>query len=299
MKLPTIALSSLLVVAACGKKDDGGKPKADDTRAKAPMGSGSAAAGSAAAPKNELPPPPADAAKGQTRVVNLWLGPDGKTQAVDVWAKRSFQYGPTRLAENVAYGQASPAFGIPTGMSTIVVPAGAGVEAKALGGLFPTKEGEAALGFLYNRDGVAVVSALPEKGGSDPIEPPAAGKGLVVLFAGPTGAFAKELAAAGKSDSFYIGDGTGACRKQRIEDKLGSDGKTPFQAMILGGTQRPELALDPGKHKITLHKWPGDGCKTPAIHEFEVEVAAGAAQWVFVHSPDRASLAVMTLPLSL
>ncbi|MEZ4366200.1 MAG: hypothetical protein R2939_07910 [Kofleriaceae bacterium] len=295
MKTPTLLLASLLVLPACGKKkDDGGTA--------APPATGSAKApGSAAMPaKPDLPPPPADAAKGQTRLVNLYLDADGKTQDVDVWAKRSFQYGPVKLTSGVGYGKVSEPFGIPTGMSTVVIKAGASVDDKAaeVGGLFGTKDGEKALGFFYFSDGAPSVAHLPEVGGDQALVPPPAGKGLVVLNAGQPRAFAEQLTATVGSESYYVGDGSKTCRHQRIEDKKAPSGQ-PYQAMILGGTQRPEFEVEPGKAKFTLHKWPGKQCETEPVFEFELDVAAGQGVWGFVHTPDKAKLEILSLPIAL
>ena len=51
---------------------------------------------------DELPPPDGSAFVGRNRVVNLWVGPGGTTQVVDVWARRTFTNGPVLLAEGLA-----------------------------------------------------------------------------------------------------------------------------------------------------------------------------------------------------
>src|SRR5690606_28508035 len=106
----------LLVIAplalGCSKKQDAGGEGAP------PAGSaGSAAAKAVAQPEApkppEKPPAPPETLEGDSRVVNLLLDEAGKPMTIDVWGKRSFEYGPMQFAKEVAYGTVTPHFGIP------------------------------------------------------------------------------------------------------------------------------------------------------------------------------------------
>lgn len=75
-----------------------------------------------------------------------------------------------------------------------------------------------------------------------------------------------------------------------------------MESLALGGTSPYELDLDPGKHKISLHKWPGSSkdderCKD-AVFTIDVDVVADKSQWVFLYSPDQGkAIATLALPI--
>jgi len=272
--------TTVFLVAAlafgCGKK--GGDEKKNDPPA---PGGGGPAAIQPPEPESRGAPPK-EVYKGKNRLVNLYVAPDGKTQTVDVWVKRGFKYDPVKLAENVEFGKASTWFGIPQNMSPVVIPAGGKPDDKALSPMAYGKADEVVTGVLQASNGQPSVSTRYDVSKDMPgaPQPPTKGKGTLVLDAGQLREFEKVLAEKFGGSAFYVGDGAGACRPPR-DPKMSS--------LALGGTADKELELDPGKVKITLHKWPGkrdEECKTPAVYEFEAEVIADKAQRVFVYTPD-------------
>lgn len=288
----TFALALMLVAAGCGKK--GG----DDKNKQPPAGSGGGGAGTTTVAPQEPEKkgaPPKEVYRGKNRLVNLYVGPDGKTQTVDVWVKRGFKYDPVKLAENVEFGKASTWFGIPENMSPVVIPAGGKPDDKALSPMAYGKADEVVTGILQNSGGQPSVSTRYDVSATMPgaPQPPTKGKGTLVLDAGQLSEFEKALTEKFGGRSFYVGDGTGACRPPR-DPKMESLG--------LGGTAEKELELDPGKVKITLHKWPGqrgEECKTPAVFELEAEVIADKAQRIYVYTPDGGkTLATLTLTVN-
>ena len=287
----TLALSLLVISASCGKK--GG----DDKDKQPPAGGGGGSGATTIAPREpeKRGAPPKDVYKGKNRLVNLYVGPDGKTQTVDVWVKRGFKYDPVKLAENIEFGKASTWFGIPQNMSPVVLPAGGKPDDKELSPMAYGKADEVVTGILQNSRGQPSVVTRYDVSASMPgaPQPPTKGKGTLVLDAGQLSEFESVLAEKFGGRSFYVGDGAGACRPPR-------DPKN--EALALGGTAEKELELDPGKVKITLHKWPGkkgEECKTPAVFEFEAEVIADKAQRIFVFTPDGGkSLATLTLAVN-
>ena len=281
----------LLALAACGgKKED----KQDR-----PATAGGSSSGSAAAMKPPEPetkgPPPKDVYTGKNRLVNLYVAPDGKTQTVDVWVRRGFKYDPVKLAENVEFGKASTWFGVPQNMSPVVLPAGGKPDDKEISPMAYGKADEVVTGVLQARNGQPSVSTRYDVSASMPgaPQPPTKGKGTLVLDAGQLSEYDKVLAEKFGGRSFYVGDGAGACRPPR-------DPKN--EALALGGTAEKELELDPGKVKITLHKWPAkkdEECKSPAVFEFEAEVVADKAQRIYVYTPDGGkTLATLTLTVN-
>jgi hypothetical protein len=275
----------------CGKKGD-------DKNKQPPAGGGGGGGGGA----NIEPPvpekkgaPPKDVYKGKNRLVNFYVGPDGKTQTVDVWVRRGFKYDPVKLAENVEFGKASTWFGIPQIMSPVVLPAGGKPDDKEISPMAYGKADEVVTGLLMYSRGSAGVTAMYDvsKEMTQAPKPPAAGKGAVLLYATQLYDLRDAMTPTFGGSSFNVGDGTGACRKQR-DPKM--------ESLALGGTSTFELDLDPGKHTITLHKWPGppkkeDTCKE-AVFTIEVEVVADKSQWVLLYSPDQGkSIATLTLPV--
>lgn len=290
--------SSMFVVAAlalalgCGKKDDGkqgeaapkGEPKA--VAKDSPAGDPAAKPGTppATAKPEDKPAPPPESFKGKARVINLLVDRDGKGHTIDVWAKRSFQYGPARLAQNVAPGTASEWFGVPEGQSVTFVAAGSDSDAESLGGLSAPRDGETATVTLTLDE-----SGKPRSGQTSFVPTkPAAGKGLVVLEAGAFQGHAEAFKATlgGWGYAFKVGDGKG-CREGRQT------------GLNLGGTSYVDYEVDPGKVTFALHKGDDYDCKQPAVYTIELDVAADAGQMVHVYTPDAKGFAHLVLPIEL
>jgi hypothetical protein len=276
-----------LAAFGCGKKSG------DDKNKQPPAGSGAAAMERVPdKPKGE---PPKDVYKGKNRLVNLYVGKDGKTQTVEVWVRRGFKYDPVKLAENIEFGKASTWFGVPEHMSPVVLPAGSKPDDKEISPMAYGKADEVVTGLLTLSRDTASVSAMYDVSKDMPQapKPPAAGKGAVILYAGPLYELREAMTPAFGGSSFNVGDGTGACLKQR-DPKM--------ESLALGGTSPYALDLDPGKHTITLHKWPGppnkeDRCKE-AVFTIDVDVVADKSQWVFLYSPDQGkTIATLALPI--
>jgi hypothetical protein len=236
--------------------------------------------------QGDKPPPPDDVRKGDSRIVNLLVDASGKPMSLDVWGKRSFEWGPLQLAKDVKYGEASPYFGIPKGMSPAAVPAGSGhPEAAADGdkviGIASAKEGEEITTVIFreNDRATAPIFGMKPPGTYNAPEPPAAGKGLIYVYAGPLSTHDAALKDKYGGRSFHVGDGSATCLRQRAEDQ----GKS---AAILGGTNATQHEVQPGKTKVTFHRWPGKKCADPAVFEIVVDVAADKGTFVILHSPD-------------
>lgn len=245
----------------------------------------------------ELPAPDLSEYEGVNRVVNLWVGEAGETQTIDVWGRRTFTNGPILLADGLEFGAASAYFSAPQGYSLVVVGGGAGPDADELAGMFNAVDGEQITMIYTNDDEQGAVSApnLWERdldGRSGTPAPPQAGLGLVYLYAPNTRSFGDSLTSSVGSDSYYVGDGAGACRHQRVEDE-------GFQASVLGGTQNVQLDLPPGPNTITLHPWPSfDDCAGPTVLAIDVDVPADGSVMVLVYSADGRSLDTLQLPIT-
>jgi hypothetical protein len=279
----TFTMLLAVLALGCGNKGEDHKATGDNRSAELPE-----------APKSAETPPPKEAYKGKNRLLNLYVGKDGKTQPLEVWARRGFKWGPVKLAEAVPFGKASAWFGVPEHMSPVVLPAGAKPDDKELSPMAYGKADEVVTGLLMmSRDAASVTSMYDiSKEMQGAPKPPAAGTGAVILFAYPLREYEAAMTAKFGGSSFNVGDGTGACRPQR-DPKMAS--------LALGGTSSYELDLPPGKAKITLHQWPGgpdaEKCKT-AVFELEVDVVADKAQWVFLYSPDQGkTIATVALPI--
>lgn len=279
---------------AAAARESGTAPAATTT----PAPSSSTVAVDGAASPDELPPPDPVAFAGANRIVNLWAGPGGVTQVVDVWARRTFTNGPVLLVEDLEYGEASDYVAAPANHSIVVVGADAGPDGTELAGVFNADEGEQITTVFTNDDDAGTVwaPALYERsprGNGPPPEPPSDGNGLVYLYAPNTASFESSLTLALGGAAFFVGDGSGTCIRQRIED----DG---FAASILGGTQNVQLDLPPGAYTLTLHPWPSpDACAQPSVLDVAVEVTAGSATLLLVSSRDGQSVQAMTLPTPL
>ncbi len=249
--------------------------------------------------QTELPPPPKESFKGSVRVINLLLKGGTEPLTVDIWGKRSFEFGPFQQAKNIAYGTATEWFGIPQGQSTVVVAAGASADTKdTVGSVWANKDGEETTTLLYWKEGSAISAMMSTKptGVNDAPDPPPAGKGLVYLTAQPLMHHEKTLEAAIGGRSFYVGDGNGTCVHQRVQDK-------GFQRSILGGTQPTLHDLPPGKATFTFHQWPSGPnmrdkeCTSPKLFEVTVDVVEGKGHLVVLHTKDGKTLEAAQFPL--
>ena len=282
MRIWMIGLAVLAI--GCGNK-------AGDTKESA--GSGSAAVADPVTPAE--PPPPKEAYKGKNRLLNLYIGKDGKTQPLEVWVRRGFKWGPVKLADAVPFGKASAWFGVPEHMSPVVLAAGAKPDDKEVSPMAYGKADEVVTGLLMMSGGVASVTTMYDISKEMPQapKPSAAGTGGVILFGYALREYEPALMEKFGGSSFNVGDGTGACRPQR---------NPAMENNALGGTSPYELDLAPGKAKITLHKWPGgakeEKCKSPAVFELEVDVVADKSQWVFLYTPDQGkTITSIALPI--
>lgn len=231
----------------------------------------------------ELPPAPESAMrKGKARLINLLAdAKTGKTETVDVWAVRSFKYGPARLVEGLKFGQASAWFTAAEGMGVVAVPAGAPGESKdkLTSVNVPTKPVNETSILYRDRDGSAVC-ATP--GGMPAPSSVPADKALVVLDASQLMGFETQLTASPLGGrSFQVGDGSGTCLTG---------------AAVLGGTNHTHHEIAPGAMRFTLHKWPGD-CKSEPVAEVKVDGVAGKGQIVYLHTADGKSLSQLVVPL--
>jgi len=242
----------------------------------------------------ELPAPDPSEYDGANRVVNLWVGPDGETRVIDVWGRRTFTNGPILLAENLAFAQASDYFSAPPGYSLAVVGAGAGPDGEELAGMFNADADDQVTMIFTNddEDGTVWAPNLWEKTaaatGLAP-DPPSPGSGVVFLYAPNTRSFDETLTTAIGGSSFYVGNGSPECARQRIEDQ-------GYQANVLGGTQDVQLEVAPGPVAISLHPWfSPDGCDQAAALEFTVDVPADGIVTVLVYSPDGTTIDTLQL----
>jgi hypothetical protein len=234
----------------------------------------------------ELPPPGPEVFTGLARLVNLYVDGAGETIEVDVWAHRSFEYGPVLLAEGIGFAESSEYFATPETMSIIIVAAGAGPDAEEIGSMFSPSAGDQQTTlFIWDGESYGASSLLFREAAADPIpeipEIPEPGEGLIILQANQLYAQAGEEMS---RSSFYVGDATtGECLPQLV---------TPgAQDSILGGTQPTLHVLAAGTASFTLHSWPAaagaEACSSqPAYGPFQVNVPDGGASWVFLYSVD-------------
>lgn len=291
MRIQRACFSSLLALgltaSACSKEKqrDGDKPAEP---------SGTAAEGTPTAKVVAATPNPGDKKKaappdelyeGSGRIVNLAMV-DGKPVAIDVWATQSFKYAPVKLAENVAFGEATEWFKSPKGSPVKSFVTGTDPGSKEdLGGAFHPKKGEHITTILYNKeDGSSTNGSYwntsDDASRSSTPDAPPAGKGYVVFRANQLKPHEKAMKEVTGGWALQVGDGKGTCIHQRSQD-MG------FQASLLGGTQPIEIDLDPGTQKITFHKGISGGCAEESkVYETELEVKADAAQLVVLYTPD-------------
>jgi hypothetical protein len=282
MRFPK-SLLIVLAIAACGKSKDGG-PKGEPDHKLSP---------SDTPVRPVLSPPPKEETRGAARVINLLLDKDGKPVTFDVWARRSFKYEPVLLAKDVAYGTASAYYGVAKGMSTVVVPAGGGADAKEITMLFAPQTADDELSNLvfFDKEPMATSMAVKPAGQNNAPDAPPPGKGVVYFFAMPLMAHETTLTPAYGGRSFFVGDGTGACVHQRVEDK-------GFARAILGGTQPVVHDAAPGKVTFTFHQFPGKDCAVESKKfELTVDVVADKGVLVLLHTRDGKTIEALQLPL--
>lgn len=303
-RLTVVLGATVLTFAAqgCGsKKEDSDKGAEKGAPAAQGNSAGDTAQANTAATavKKELPPPPEDVYEGKARVINLAMK-DGQPVAIDVWATQSFSYAPVKLAENVAFGEATEWFQSPKGSPVKAFVAGTPPDSEdTLGGVMHPAKGESITAMLYNSD-----DGSPTNGNywdtsddattTETPDAPPAGKGYVVFRAGQLKPFEEAMTEVTGGWALRVGDGKEKCIPQRIEE-LG------FQASLLGGTQAVEIDLEPGTHTITFHKGMKKGCTSAEkVYEISLEVKADTAQSVVLFTPDGKTLkhAVYDLPVN-
>jgi len=183
----------------------------------------------------ELPAPDASAYEGANRVVNLWTDADGQTQPIDVWGRRTFTNGPILLVEQLEFGEASDYFSAPPGYSLVVVGAGAGADGEELAGLFNAGLHDQVTMVFTNDDSEGAIwapnlwEAAATETGLAPA-PPLPGTGLVYLYSANTRSFDETLTESVGGSSFYVGNGSNECSRQRVQEE-------GFAPNVLGGTQ--------------------------------------------------------------
>jgi hypothetical protein len=282
----TSLTAALAVLAACGSSsDEAAEPPAQEETLPP-------------AQKETLPPAPPEAlVEGKARLINLYRAPDGATMTVDVWSMRTAQYRPVLLAEKVGFGEASGWFQWAKSQPTLLVPAGAGPDAtdESIGRLSPPGEGEHVTATLTHepRSNRLALSSrretAPADSRHDAPAPPPAGKGMLIVCADPLSGYDEQLRETYGGRAFHVGDGQGACLRQRAED----EGKKP---VILGGTARTTHDLSPGKHTVALHRRTDRDCADDPVFTFEVEIAEGAGVLAHLYTRDAETLETLIVP---
>ncbi|MDO8364648.1 MAG: hypothetical protein Q7V88_17290 [Actinomycetota bacterium] len=302
--LITAALAAL-TLAACGG-DSGGSPATTGTTV-APAGSTVPAASATTPPAGEtLPEADPSTYVGANQVVNLAVLPDGSHPVLDIWAMRSFEYAPILLVEGLEYGQVSPEYGVPDGMSVIAVTAGDGPDAEPFAGMFSASDGKRYTHIvLFDREaemGTGLLLEDVDAGNPNAFPEAHEGQALVQLYAYQLTLHALaegegfDMRLAGVDPSFQVGiEGVAGCAPQPRMTEQG------FTASVLGGTQRVQFDLDPGTTTFTFHGWGtaneecADASVIPAV---SVTVEAGDRAWVLLHSPDGESIEALVVPIA-
>lgn len=306
-QFPRAALATAIALSAgaCGGSAGDAEPPLvlDNARDQVTSVASSGSAGESTAPPTEnssvaaapaeLPPPDRSTFEGANRVVNLWVGADGETSAVDVWGRRTFTNGPILLGEDVAFGESSDYFSAPSGYDLVVVGTGAGPDGEQRAAVFNATVGEQITTVFTNEDedGAVLAQNLFERGADDAPLPPVEGSGLIVVIAPNMGAFSDDTTVFVGADGFAVGDGSTDCRTQRIE----SEGLPPF---VLGGPDAVELDVPPGEAVLSFHPRSPAACDSASVLEVTVDIAAGQTMLVLMYSPDGVSVAALTLPVA-
>jgi hypothetical protein len=237
----------------------------------------------------ELPLPDRSRYVGADRLVNLWVGPAGETREIDVWGRRTFSNGPILLVERLGFGEASAYVSAPPEYELVIVGAGAGPDGEALARLADAAAGRQLTTIFTNddADGTVALSEWSEigPGGSDAAPaPPPPGLGTVRLVAANLRAYRDALTVSVGGDAFFVGDGTGGCVRQRIEEQ-------GFEPDVLGRLDAVLLDLPPGTTTLTLHSWLSpQRCAGPVAAELSVDVVADASTLVVVYTRDGGSI---------
>lgn len=314
MNRPTRIAATLVAClgfAACGGDDDAADDSASTEASVAP-GDESLPPGTATdtmpidtLPIDTLPAADPSTYVGRNRAVNLLVLPDGSTPTVDVWAMRSFQYGPILLAEGLGYGAVSDWYGHPEGMSVIVVESGAGPDADPVASLFSAGADQQYTHLvMFDRSSSAAAGFLLEDvdpGNSNQFPEAAPATGLVQLYSyqltlhalSEGESFDQTIAGVPTSWNVGIEGVTGCAPQPRLTDQ-------GFSPAVLGGTQRVPFDLEPGTTNFTFHGWGSDNqdCADPTLFgPIPVTVEAGTRQWVVLHSADGESIDALVLPI--
>ncbi|MGB8859402.1 MAG: hypothetical protein WCC60_09105 [Ilumatobacteraceae bacterium] len=312
VRRPLLLLCSVTIIAvvACGggaqgKRTDTGSAGTAPTSTAAALGETTSTT-TPTSPNELLPAADPSTYVGANQVVHLAVLPDGTTPTLDIWAVRSFEYAPILLAEGLEYGEISPVYGAPEGMSVVAVEAGAGPDATPFAGMFSAGadqhythlivyDGEAATG-----TGLLLTDVAP----GDPNAFPAAldGQALVQFYAyqlrlnplSEGSGFEQRIA--GVEPSFQIGiEGVVGCAPQ---PRMTDQGYTPA---VLGGTQYVPFDVAPGETTFTFHGWGSNNqdCADPSVIDpVTVSVDAGDRAWVLLHSRDGSSIEALVVPVT-
>lgn len=297
---------AFVTLSACGGNGDSAKRHSTDTTPVNGNTGETPPAASGTTLNETLPVADPSTYVGSNRVVHLAVLADGTTPSLDIWATRSFEYAPILLVEGLQYGDTSPVYGAPEGMSVVAVTSGQGPDSTPFANVFSAnasqhythllvfdRESGSGTGLLLEDQDPTNVNVFPE------VRP---GQALVQFYAyqltlNPlsTGAsFEQRLA--GVEPTFQLGiRGLVGCAPQPRQTDAG------FAPAILGGTQRPAFDLDPGTTTFTFHQW-GSNDKQCAddsvIDEVAVTVTAGERAWILLHSRDGKSIEALFVPLA-
>ena len=290
-RFPFVALLSVAVVLACGNESKKKSEQPSNSKENKP-GPGSKPRVPKVAKPKVLPPPPKENMAGKGRIINLYADANGKTHVVDVWAGRSFKFGPVLLAKGIAIGKASDWFDCPKGQSIKVVPTGTGPDSKqSWPGIFTPKQGEHITGIVTWDGKQPSTGSYWESGKAGTNNIPAAppeGKALLMLRAYALSAHDKALRDVFGGRSFYVGAGKGKCLPQRKGQS------------ILGGTNPTLHDIAPKKTQITLHKWPSNKkCDSEPVFAFDVTPTGNKGTMVLLYTTDAGkSISTLTVPMA-
>jgi len=241
---------------------------------------------------------------GTNQVVHLAVLPDGTTPTLDIWALRSFEYAPILLVEGLEYGEVSPTYGAPEGMSVAAVESDGGPDAEPFSGLFSAGDGQAYTHVVVfdseSGAGAGLLLYDTDPGNSNAFPEARDGEALVQLYAyqlriNPlaegTG-FEQRLA--GVDTAFNVGiEGIAGCAPQ---PRLTEQG---FSPSVLGGTSYVPFDLAPGAATFTFHGWgsTNEECADPSVIDpVTVAVVAGDRSWILLHSRDGETIEALLVP---
>ncbi|HQZ33311.1 MAG TPA: hypothetical protein PK020_02745 [Ilumatobacteraceae bacterium] len=241
---------------------------------------------------------------GSNQVVHLAVLPDGTTPTLDIWAMRSFQYAPILLVEGLQYGEVSPTFGAPEGMSVIAVESGAGPDAEPFTSVFSARDGQAYTDIIVfdseSSAGAGLLLYDTDPGNSQAFPEALDGQALVQLYAyqlriNPLAvgtSFDQRIAGVDTAYNVGIEGITGCAPQPRFTDQ-------GFSPSVLGGTTYIPFDLAPGATTFTFHGWgsTNDDCSDPSVIDpVTVNVTAGERAWVLLHSRDGKKIEALVVP---